>query len=311
MKRITALLLTALLLLSLAACGGKDAWQEQYDLGMRYLNDGNYQEAVIAFEAAIEIDPKRSEAYLGAADAYVGLGDYASARKILEDGLDATGNRKIQKRLDELATEDGNLTGQSAFTLQDLEDWGFPYGTDVYDLIASGAISDEERDAEGYESIQRWIDDVQQDPDKYQGGGSVLHNENPCIGVYGSREMKLMDVTIENDDTFLGPRGLRLGMTMEEVLWLFRCDTQAAFDFAETQDTALLDEYRHIGLYFDPQEGGNTDGHPVYYQGNISLQRDGKIIIDYDVGGSSISLAILSVTIGNGVVTEIRVEYDY
>lgn len=123
--------------------------------------------------------------------------------------------------------------------------------------------------------------------------------------------MKLMDVTIENDDTFLGPRGLRLGMTMEEVLWLFRCDTQAAFDFAETQDTALLDEYRHIGLYFDPQEGGNTDGHPVYYQGNISLQRDGKIIIDYDVGGSSISLAILSVTIGNGVVTEIRVEYDY
>lgn len=311
MKRIAALLLTALLLLSLAACGGKDAWQEQYDLGMRYLNDGNYQEAVIAFEAAIEIDPKRSEAYLGAADAYVGLGDYASARKILEDGLDATGNRKIQKRLDELATEDGNLTGQSAFTPQDLEDWGFPYGTDVYDLIASGAISDEERDAEGYESIQRWIDDVQQDPDKYQGGGSVLHNENPCIGVYGSREMKLMDVTIENDDTFLGPRGLRLGMTMEEVLWLFRCDTQAAFDFAETQDTALLDEYRHIGLYFDPQEGGNTDGHPVYYQGNISLQRDGKIIIDYDVGGSSISLAILSVTIGNGVVTEIRVEYDY
>ena len=311
MKRITALLLTALLLLSLAACGGKDPWQEQYDLGMRYLNDGNYQEAVIAFEAAIEIDPKRSEAYLGAADAYVGLGDYASARKILEDGLDATGNRKIQKRLDELATEDGNLTGQSAFTLQDLEDWGFPYGTDVYDLIASGAISDEERDAEGYESIQRWIDDVQQDPDKYQGGGSVLHNENPCIGVYGSREMKLMDVTIENDDTFLGPRGLRLGMTMEEVLRLFRCDTQAAFDFAETQDTALLDEYRHIGLYFDPQEGGNTDGHPVYYQGNISLQRDGKIIIDYDVGGSSISLAILSVTIGNGVVSEIRVEYDY
>ena len=75
MKRITALLLTALLLLSLAACGGKDAWQEQYDLGMRYLNDGNYQEAVIAFEAAIEIDPKRSEAYLGAADAYVELGD--------------------------------------------------------------------------------------------------------------------------------------------------------------------------------------------------------------------------------------------
>ena len=54
MKRVTALFLAAVLLLSLAACGGKDAWQEQYDLGMRYLNDGSYQEAVIAFEAAIE-----------------------------------------------------------------------------------------------------------------------------------------------------------------------------------------------------------------------------------------------------------------
>ena len=58
-KRITALLLAAILLLSLAACGAKDPWQEKYDLGMRYLNEGNYQEAVIAFEAAIEIDPKR------------------------------------------------------------------------------------------------------------------------------------------------------------------------------------------------------------------------------------------------------------
>lgn len=315
MKRITtlfltALLLTALLLLSLAACGGKDAWQEQYDLGMRYLNDGNYQEAVIAFEAAIEIDPKRSEAYLGAADAYVGLGDYASARKILEDGLDATGDRKIQKRLDELATEEGNLTGQPAFTLQDLEDWGFPYGTDVYDLIANGAIYDEE----GYETIQQWIDDVQQDPDKYQGGGGVLHNENPSIAVYGSREMKLMDVTIENDDTFLGPRGLRLGMTTEEVLRLFRCDTQAAFDFAETQDTSLLDEYRSIELYFFPESNSNTDGRVLHYRGYLILAEDGRVYIHYpvhDLSADVVYLADLSVTIGNGVVTEIRVEYDY
>ena len=44
MKRFTALLLTGLLLLSLIACGAKGAWQEQYALGMRYLNEGNYQD---------------------------------------------------------------------------------------------------------------------------------------------------------------------------------------------------------------------------------------------------------------------------
>ena len=102
MKRITTLFLTGLLLLSLIACGAKGAWQEQYDLGMRYLNEGNYQEAVIAFEAAIEIDTKRPEAYLGAADAYVGLGDYASARSILERGYAETGDGSLKSRLDAL-----------------------------------------------------------------------------------------------------------------------------------------------------------------------------------------------------------------
>ncbi len=105
MKRTVSFLLTALLLLSLAACGGKGTWQEQYDLGMRYLNEGNYQEAVIAFETAIKIDPKRPEAYLGAAEAYVGLGDYVSARKILEDGLKNTEDQEIRKKLDELDTQ--------------------------------------------------------------------------------------------------------------------------------------------------------------------------------------------------------------
>ena len=105
MKRFTALLLTGLLLLSLIACGAKGAWQEQYDLGMRYLNEGNYQEAIIAFETAIKIDPKRPEAYLGAAEAYVGLGDYVSARKILEDGLKNTEDQEIRKKLDELDTQ--------------------------------------------------------------------------------------------------------------------------------------------------------------------------------------------------------------
>ena len=105
MKRITTLFLTALLLLSLIACGAKGAWQEQYDLGMRYLNEGNYQEAIIAFEAAIEIDAKRPEAYLGAAEAYMGLGDYVSARKILEDGLANTENTEIRKKLDDLDTQ--------------------------------------------------------------------------------------------------------------------------------------------------------------------------------------------------------------
>ena len=102
MKRVTALFLAAVLLLSLAACGGKDPWQEQYDLGMRYLNEGNYQEAIIAFEAAIEIDAKRPEAYLGAAEAYIAADDIDAAIAILEKGYAATNDDTLKKRLDEI-----------------------------------------------------------------------------------------------------------------------------------------------------------------------------------------------------------------
>ena len=79
MKRTISMLLTFAMILTLCACGKKSGtgWQEQYDLGVRYLSEGNYEEAVIAFTAAIEIDPKRPEAFLGRGSAYVGAGETA------------------------------------------------------------------------------------------------------------------------------------------------------------------------------------------------------------------------------------------
>ena len=73
---ISGLLLTGIFLL-LCACGQSTEaqWQEQYDLGVRYLSEGNYEEAIIAFTAAIEIDPKRPEGYTGRGDAYALSGD--------------------------------------------------------------------------------------------------------------------------------------------------------------------------------------------------------------------------------------------
>ena len=59
-RHLAVLLAVTLLAVCLSACGAgtEKKWQEQYDLGVRYLSEGNYEEAVIAFTAAIEIDPK-------------------------------------------------------------------------------------------------------------------------------------------------------------------------------------------------------------------------------------------------------------
>ena len=148
----TGLLLV--LLLGLCACGSKaPAWQEQYDLGVKYLSEGNYQEAIIAFTAAIEIDPKQAplysgrgqayvlsgetaenlaaaladfeaaleldetlaEAWLGLADVYIRQGDYDKALGVLRTGLEKTGNdERIADKIAEI--EGGTITDSSGRT---------------------------------------------------------------------------------------------------------------------------------------------------------------------------------------------------
>ena len=110
MKRFFYILLAALLLLTLAACSKAPeaepadeapGWQAKYDLGVRYLSEGNYQEAIIAFTAAIEIDPKQPKIYDRLATAYELAGDDEAALRTLLDGAAATGDRALAARAEE------------------------------------------------------------------------------------------------------------------------------------------------------------------------------------------------------------------
>lgn len=142
MKRILTTFLFLAMMLEPCACGQKTlTWQEQYDLGVRYLSEGNYKEAIIAFTAAIEIDPKQgpvyvgrgdayilsgeteenliaaqadyemaieldetnADAYLGLADVYIRRGDYDKSLEILQLGLEKTdGNLEISDKIAEM-----------------------------------------------------------------------------------------------------------------------------------------------------------------------------------------------------------------
>lgn len=78
-------------------------WQEQYDLGVRYLSGSNYEEAILAFNVAIDIDPKQAPAYVSLADVYVKQGDLEKAKEILQQGIDhAESSEKIKEKLEEL-----------------------------------------------------------------------------------------------------------------------------------------------------------------------------------------------------------------
>lgn len=122
-------------------------WREQYDLGMRYLEEERYEEAIVVFTEVIEIDPKQPEvyvargdayifygeteknlasaqkdyeaalnldeafvqAYLGLADVYIRQGEYDTALEILKQGLEKTeGDEEIAEKIAEF--ESGTIT---------------------------------------------------------------------------------------------------------------------------------------------------------------------------------------------------------
>lgn len=106
MKRIMAIVLLAALLL--AGCAGKETtWQEQYDLGVRYLSEGNYDEAILAFQTAIQIDPKNELAYIALIDVYGALQNQEMARSVLKEALEQCGETEsLQQKAEGMQTEE-------------------------------------------------------------------------------------------------------------------------------------------------------------------------------------------------------------
>ena len=109
-KNIIIIMLAALLVLGVGtavtafAVTHSPSYQVSHGLKLaeRYLSEQNYQQAVIEFLNILEIEPMNADAYLGLADAYIGLGDTDKAIEVLREGLDKTGDPRIQAKLDEL-----------------------------------------------------------------------------------------------------------------------------------------------------------------------------------------------------------------
>lgn len=58
--------------------------QTKLDLGKKYVSELDYENAIIAYEEALEIDPYCLDAYLGLSDAYMALGQPDKAAEVLQ-----------------------------------------------------------------------------------------------------------------------------------------------------------------------------------------------------------------------------------
>ena len=111
LRWMLSLLIISLMILSISGCGSSSAsaWKKQYDLGIRYLDEGNYEEAILAFQASIDIDPRQYEGWQGLAETYIAQNDYDMALNALQQGINVTESSELQQmREDVLAqqTED-------------------------------------------------------------------------------------------------------------------------------------------------------------------------------------------------------------
>lgn len=90
----------------IAQSGSSDReYREHLELGNSYLNELEYEQAIIELRAAIEIEPNNSEAYLALSEVYVAMGDYENAIAVLQEGYAATGDEEIKKESDRLKQE--------------------------------------------------------------------------------------------------------------------------------------------------------------------------------------------------------------
>ncbi len=126
-KRLPLILLCVVLAAAIITCGiifnpFKSDAGKHIEMGQRYLDELQWESALAEFELALEIEPRSVEARLGAAEAYIGLGRYADAVRVLADGYILTGDEQLRAALmDErladalaeylAAIDDGQLAG--------------------------------------------------------------------------------------------------------------------------------------------------------------------------------------------------------
>ena len=89
MKKVLAFVICVVLTITLCSCQSKsERWQEQYDLGMQYLEAGDYAQAIEAFTAAQEMDPRQPSIYLARGDALMGIANSEDAIKDYQKAIE-------------------------------------------------------------------------------------------------------------------------------------------------------------------------------------------------------------------------------
>ena len=228
LKKLAAGAMTTVLTLSIAvvvilSINNRPATaDEMLSLGERYLLELQFEQALVMFLGVIEIDPMNARAYLGAAEAFIGLGQMEAAINILRLGYERTGDEAIRLWLMELEPQDAmqRLIDERQRLIEELMpvidaldnlfvvDNVWLGISDIGEAIAAfrdhpyTTFYQDDRDI-GFSFIHGWYEDK---------SFAFFTNWNPN---------KVDSISIHHDSSFLISNSLRMGDSGLDVLRLF------------------------------------------------------------------------------------------
>jgi tetratricopeptide (TPR) repeat protein len=260
------------------------AWQEQYDLGMRYLSEGNYQEAIVAFTAAIEIDPKQAIIYVGRGDAYIkldeqidlALADYETALNLDETSADAyLGIADVYIRRLELNKADEILA-------LGLEKTGDERILSKLEELRNG---DSVTDSDGKTRVDRYYD-PEGNLQVYMLNFGVQSDGKDRSEEYGAGgELQGVHISYESDDglTTYGERYEADGRLSSRSVRV--CDADGKWLYSTSTDETGNNEYLNEAVY---DEQGNYLGWDTYLNGALNgwARDEGGKTVYYDASGN-------------------------
>lgn len=163
---VAAAIAAAVIVPQVSAQRKERALQEQLDLGAKYLDELDYEQALDAYQAAVEIDESCAEAYVGESYAYEGLEDVESAIDILLTAEEKLQDERINVRKEELF--DGQIAaGKDALSLSHFEDARMAYRL-------AGKIQIDGAALEGLVNVYvTWVNALAEKPD-YEEAFAIL-----------------------------------------------------------------------------------------------------------------------------------------
>ncbi|MDF2538599.1 MAG: Ig-like surface protein, partial [Herbinix sp.] len=173
-------------------------------LGDRFLTELKYEDAVVAFKEVIEIEPRNIPAYLGIADAYVGLEQPAEAVAWLEKGIDET--EKYYDETGELVADSEQLYLKDADILGDMGEY-----ERAIDILERG------QEITGDEAIEEKLEEIKSllTVEATVASGSYDQTQLVELKSAGTRIYYTMDGSEPNQDSmyYEGPILIEFGST--------------------------------------------------------------------------------------------------